>query len=85
MNDLATIIPAPKDAIEVNSHCQMENGTYWLELKVSDWDDVKKHNKDTLLFQGREYGWSCWNSDRMVSVFRSPPFPKQYATVKRKA
>ena len=85
MSNLATVVPAPPDAIEVDSHCNTGDGLYWLELKVADWDDVRKHNKDILLFQGRQYGWSCWNSDRLVSVFRSPPFPKQYATVARRA
>ena len=68
-------------------HDKIDN-LHWLELKVDDWDGVRENARDILLFDGREYGWSCWNSDRLVSIFRSPPWSGQssgYATKKRRA
>ena len=70
--------------VENKIHIQRHSVTgelHWLEIQVTDWDDVKKLNRKILKFEGREYGWSCWNSDRMVSVFRSPPF-NGFASIK---
>jgi len=80
MNAIATQNP---NLLPVHRYEEIE-GQRWLEIQVSGWDDVEKHTKDILVFKDREYGWSCWNSDRMVSVFRSPPFDR-YARVKGKA
>lgn len=64
-----------KEVVPVTDKGQ-HDGRWWLEIAIPNgWDDVKKHTKKILEYQGREYGWSCWNSDRMVSVFVSPPPP----------
>jgi hypothetical protein len=33
------------------------------------WDDVKKLCKKVLEFDGRNFEFSCWNSDKMTCVF----------------
>ena len=33
------------------------------------WDDVKKICKKVLIYDGREFVFSCWNSDRMKCYF----------------
>ncbi len=33
------------------------------------WDDVKKVTKKVVLFDGRRFVFSCWNSDRLEVVF----------------
>ena len=33
------------------------------------WDDVKKLTAKVLLFDGRRFAWTGWNSDRNVSYF----------------
>jgi hypothetical protein len=43
----------------------------WLYFDIPNgWDDVKKVCKKALLFEGRKFYFSCWNSDRMECVFR---------------
>ena len=76
MNAFNVTPPCSKE-IEVarQSDC---DGTHFLETPVTGWDDVKPHATMLLSFKGRTYGWSCWNSDRMVSIFRSPPFPSSH-------
>jgi hypothetical protein len=68
------------DVLPVVRNVELD-GVWWLYVKITGWDDVKKHCRKTFDYEGRTYGWSCWDSDRMVSVFRSPPFP--HVEVKR--
>ena len=42
----------------------------FLEVKVTGWDDVKKLPKG-ILFEEKEYGYSAWDSDRMVAYYRT--------------
>ena len=70
-----------KEVVPVTDKGEVD-GYHWLEISVTGWDDVKTHTKKILEYQGREYGWSCWNSDRMVSVFRSPA-PRSYGEWKK--
>lgn len=65
-----------REIIEVIDKGSSE-GIHWIEIPISGWDEVKTHTKKILEFNGREYGWSCWNSDRMVSVFRSPALKRE--------
>ena len=71
-----------REVIPIRRHEKIE-GHYWLEVAIADSDEAMTYTKKILEFEGREYGWSCWNSDRMVVVFKSPPWP--HATIKRKA
>jgi len=34
------------------------------------WDDVKKLTNKVLLYDGKTFVWSGWNSDRNVSFFK---------------
>jgi hypothetical protein len=79
----ATVKPEDPSLVEISRHAVTDDGVHWIEIDISGWDDVRKTNKRTLIFEGREYGWSCWNSDRMVSVFKSPA-PQRFATIKGK-
>ena len=84
MNETPMMAEVKRESgILIKNHHKSGN-EYWMELEITGWDDVAKHNKHVLMFEGREYGWSCWNSDRMVSVFKSPlPSHRQFATVKK--
>lgn len=70
----ATIVP---NEIPILRYHTDEEGIGWLYIKVEDadgdggWKDVKRTNEKVLEFEGRKYVWSCWNSDRMESVFKT--------------
>ena len=69
----ATILPTPENTIEFLAEPALCDGRYYAKVAVPQgWDQVKAHCKLRLEFEGRIYGWSCWNSDRMESVFVSP-------------
>lgn len=72
MNQTAVVIG---EQLPIQHACTTPDGLHWLEIPVTGWDEVKHHAKKIISFDGRDYGWSCWNSDRMVSVFRNPLFP----------
>lgn len=36
------------------------------------WDDVKKITNKVVLFDGRKFCWSGWNSDRNEAFFKRP-------------
>lgn len=47
-------------------------GVRWLTVGVPNgWDDVKPLTSRVLEFEGRQYGFSGWNSDRNVAYFRT--------------
>jgi hypothetical protein len=77
MNAFA-VTPPYSEELEITRAAECD-GVHFIETPVSGWDDVKPHARKLLSFEGRTYGWSCWNSDRMVSVFRSPPFPDSHS------
>lgn len=41
----------------------------FISFDISGWDEVKKLTKKVLLYDGRKFTFSCWNSDRMEIVF----------------
>lgn len=45
-------------------------GVGYAEVEVSGWDDVKRLVK-AIDIRGRVYGFSGWNSDRMVAYYRT--------------
>lgn len=46
-------------------------GVEYLTFDIPNgWDDVKKVCKKVLVFEGKRFTFSCWNSDRMECVFR---------------
>lgn len=50
------------------SYCP-DVGREFLSFSISGWDEVKKLAKKVLLYDGRKFIFSCWNSDRMDIVF----------------
>jgi len=62
----ATIVP---DEIFVNHTIRPDFGREFLSFPINGWDEVKKLTKKVLLFEGRKFIFSCWNSDRMEIVF----------------
>ena len=82
MNMNANVV---QNALPIQSTATTEGGVHWLEVKLDNgWDDAKRHAKMVLEFEGRLYCWSCWNSDRNVSVFRTG-LPVATVTKHRKA
>ena len=59
-----------KSAIQVHSHEVMPDGTRCLMVAVTDYADYKK-TPAAVEYQGRVYGRTGWNSDRMVAYFKS--------------
>ena len=48
-------------------------GRDFLTIDVPNgWDDVKKISKKVLLFDGRRFTFSGWNSDTMKCYFTAP-------------
>ena len=63
-----TATPANETGIEVLD-CRQIDGFWWIEVPTpNDWDDAKNLPK-LLNFDGRRYGWSCYNSDRHVAIY----------------
>ena len=45
--------------------------TEFIQFDVPNgWDDVKKLTKKVLLFDGKKFTFSCWNSDHLYCAFR---------------
>ena len=62
----ATISP---NVIQVeHSICEPVNREF-LKFPISGWDEVKKLTKKVLIFEGRKFIFSCWNSDDNYCVF----------------
>lgn len=58
----ATIL---NDRISVRHTIREDVGREFLTFDVPNgWDDVKKISKKVLLYDGKEFIFSCWNSDR---------------------
>lgn len=62
----ATIAPLE---IAVKHSVRPDVGREFLSFPIDGWDEVKKLTKKVLLFEGRKFTFSCWNSDRMECVF----------------
>jgi hypothetical protein len=54
-------------SVKVNAAYAFE-GHHWLEVPVTDWDDVKTLPVG-LRYEGRTYGRTGWNSDRGVAYY----------------
>jgi len=59
-----------KNQIAVKSNVR-EDGSNWLTVDVPNgWDSCKKIVNKVLNFNGRNYTWRGWNSDRNEAFFR---------------
>lgn len=65
----ARIVP---ESLAVLSADVDPSGVRWLTVGVPNgWDDVRPLTGRVLSFEGREYGFTGWNSDRNVAYFRT--------------
>ena len=62
----ATILP---DEIAIQYSFRPDVQREYLSFSISGWDEVKKLVKKVLLYDGRKFVYSCWNSDRMEIIF----------------
>lgn len=64
-------------------HRRYGDGSEWITFDIPNgWDDVKKVCKKVLVYEGKRFTFSCWNSDRMECIFRwFPGMPEQVAKV----
>lgn len=63
----ATIV---QNEIEVQHTVRQDVGREFLTVECPNgWDDVKKLTKKVLLFDGRKFTFTSWNSDRNVANF----------------
>lgn len=62
----ATIVP---DEIAIQYSLRPDVQREFLSFSISGWDEVKKLVKKVLLYDGRKFVFSCWNSDRMEIIF----------------
>ena len=62
----ATIVP---DEIAIQYSFRPDVQREYLSFSISGWDEVKKLVKKVLLYDGRKFVYSCWNSDRMEIIF----------------
>jgi hypothetical protein len=62
----ATILP---DEIAIQYSLRPDVQREFLSFSISGWDEVRKLVKKVLLYDGRKFVFSCWNSDRMEIIF----------------
>ena len=62
----ATIAP---NEISIDNHTVVDNREFLKFSVPNGWDDVKKISKKVLLYDGRKFVFSCWNSDYNYCVF----------------
>jgi len=75
----ATIVP---NVLPVKSHTERPGMGHYITIDCpAGWDDVKKICKKVLEFEGRNYTFTGWNSDRNEAFFRES---FEFATIKRK-
>lgn len=55
--------------IAVRHSVRPDVGREFLSFDITGWDDVKPLTKKVLLFDGRKFIFSCWNSDRNECIF----------------
>lgn len=60
----ATILPN-----EISVEHTSREGREYLKFSISGWDEVSKLTKKVLLFGGKKFKFSCWNSDDLYCVF----------------
>ena len=66
MTTNATIL---NNKIAVTHSHRPDVGRDYLLIAVSDWDDVKKLKTKVLSYDGHEYVYTGWNSDRNECFF----------------
>lgn len=64
LNMKATILPN-----EISVKYTAREGREYLRFSISGWDEVSKLTKKVLLFDGKKFEFSCWNSDDLYCVF----------------
>lgn len=70
MKTKATILP---NEIPVSHSVRPSVGREFLTVQCPEgWDDVKKLTNKVLLFEGRKFTFTGWNSDRNEAFFASP-------------
>jgi hypothetical protein len=62
----ATISP---NQIAVTHSVRPDVGREFLKFDITGWDDVEKLTKKVLVFDGREFVFSGWNSDYNYCCF----------------
>lgn len=62
----ATIAPLE---IAVQHSVRPDVAREFLSFSISGWDEVRRLTKKVLVYDGRKFVFSCWNSDRMEIVF----------------
>lgn len=61
------------DEIPVRYYLRQDVGLEFLEFDIPNgWNDVKKVSKKVLVYDGKKFTFSCWNSDKMVCYFSKP-------------
>ena len=60
----ATILPN-----EISVEHTSREGREYLKFSITGWDEVSKLTKKVLLFGGKKFKFSCWNSDDLYCVF----------------
>ncbi len=65
----ATIAP---NEIPVTHSVRSELGREFLNIKIDGWSDVAKISKKVLVFDGRKFTFTGWNSDRNECFFSRP-------------
>ena len=70
MTTTATIATAAKNEIAVRHCTRPEINREFLTINCPEgWDDVKKITKKVLRYDGRNFTFSGWNSDRNEAFF----------------
>jgi len=66
----ATICP---NEFSVEHSIRPDVGREFITFDVPNgWDDVKKITKKILIYDGKKFRFSCWNSDHNYCVFVKP-------------
>jgi hypothetical protein len=58
--------------IKVEHSIRPDVGREFLTLDVEGWDDVRKLTKKVLVFGGKKFTFSGWNSDTNQCFFAKP-------------
>jgi hypothetical protein len=85
-NELLATATATVNANEIPvTHTIFENKEF-LKFSITGWDEVKRLTKKVLIFEGRRFTFSCWNSDDMYCIFSRPTTGAEptVATIARK-
>lgn len=60
-----------EELIPVRHTIREDDGSHWLQIDIPNgWDDVKRLTKKVLTYQGRNYTYMSWNSDRLTASFK---------------